>query len=100
MLVRARPRTGRTHQIRVHLASIGRPLVADSAYGPEGRRHCVTWCPRMFLHCRRVALRDLAGDPFIAEAPLPRDLAVALAHLRLLEGWPEEGIEMEVVAED
>lgn len=87
-LVAAKPHTGRMHQIRAHLASIGLPLVADSLYGGlrEVKRD---WCPRMFLHCRRVALLDLAGD-FVAEESLPHDLSNALARLTPLEGrWPE-----------
>ncbi|CAK0794949.1 unnamed protein product, partial [Prorocentrum cordatum] len=44
------------------------------------------WCGRLFLHCRRVALRDAAGAPFAAEAPLPPDLAAALGRLRRLPG--------------
>ncbi|CAE7705121.1 unnamed protein product [Symbiodinium sp. CCMP2592] len=49
-LVSARPKTGRMHQIRVHLASVGLPLVGDRVYGLPGP----SWCPRLFLHCRRL----------------------------------------------
>merc|ERR1711862_716037 len=82
-LLAAWPHTGRRHQIRAHLASLGCPLVADTAYGADGFRS-VAWCPRMFLHCRRVSLRDLSGAEFTAEAPLPEDLAAVLSQLRLL----------------
>merc|ERR1712146_76228 len=85
-LFAVRPQTGRQHQIRVHLASIGQPIVADSTYGCEGFRQRVPWCPRLFLHCRRMALRDLSGAAFAVEARLPEDLASALANLRLVEG--------------
>jgi len=81
-LLRVKPLTGRTHQIRAHLASIGRPLVSDTTYNPK--HNTTKWCPRMFLHCRRVALQDLNGDLFAPEAPLPDDLVGAMKHLRPL----------------
>ena len=84
-LLLARPATGRTHQIRVHLASIGRPLAADALYRP-GAAWEASWCPRLFLHCRRVFLRDLLGGGFAPVAPLPSDLAVVLDGLQRLEG--------------
>lgn len=81
-LVLAKPRTGRTHQIRAHLASIGRPLVSDSTYDPDKYRNELLWCPRTFLHCRRTALQDLEGDEFVAQAALPIDLASIFGFLR------------------
>ena len=84
-LVLAKPRTGRTHQIRVHLASLSRPLVADPRYrGPSGCRQDAAWCRRMFLHCRRVTLWDATGSDFVAQAPLPDDLRAALGQLQPL----------------
>eukprot|EP00930_Biecheleria_cincta_P088820 TRINITY_DN78075_c0_g1_i1.p2 TRINITY_DN78075_c0_g1~~TRINITY_DN78075_c0_g1_i1.p2 ORF type:complete len:189 (-),score=19.73 TRINITY_DN78075_c0_g1_i1:271-837(-) len=65
----------------VHLSSIGHPLIADETYGIQAFKH-IDWCPRMFLHCRRVQLHDLAGNVFSAEAALPEDLATALAALQ------------------
>lgn len=79
MLVAAHPITGRTHQIRVHFAFLGRPLVGDLTYG---RRNSSVVCPRLFLHCRRFSCRDLSGAPLVAEAPLPRELQEVLAQLR------------------
>lgn len=62
-LVRLFPQTGRTHQLRVHLASIGFPLVGDRLYGgPAG--------PRVLLHARRL---ELDGQAW--EAPTPPDVA-------------------------
>lgn len=62
-LVEARPLTGRTHQIRVHLAHCGLPIVGDSTYGGEQ-------APRMMLHCRAMTFTAADGGPVAAEAPL------------------------------
>lgn len=73
--------TGRRHQIRTHLQSIGRPLVSDQTYNARRFWHDTTWCARMFLHCRTVELSDLMG-PFVAKAPLLEDLQLAMTNLR------------------
>jgi len=86
MLLRVVPLTGRTHQIRAHLASIGRSLVSDPAYGQQRFGCHVKFCPRIFLHCRRVALRDLDGVQFVGQDRLPVDLLDVLSCLQLLEG--------------
>ena len=69
-LVEARPRTGRTHQIRVHMASIGHPVAGDTTYGvpaPGLDRH--------FLHAHRLAFtHPRTGDRLELESPLPDDL--------------------------
>lgn len=62
-LVEARPFTGRTHQIRVHLAHCGLPIVGDATYGGEG-------APRMMLHCRSMTFAAGNGRRIAAEAPL------------------------------
>ncbi|HQB38409.1 MAG TPA: RluA family pseudouridine synthase [Deltaproteobacteria bacterium] len=53
-LVEARPQTGRTHQIRVHLESCGLPIVGDATYGGEPYE-------RMLLHCSMLSFKDQAG---------------------------------------
>jgi 23S rRNA pseudouridine1911/1915/1917 synthase len=64
--------TGRTHQIRVHLASIGHPVAGDETYG--GSRPGLPG-PRPFLHARRLSFRHPATDEALAfESPLPDDL--------------------------
>jgi len=63
--------TGRTHQIRAHLANDGHPLVADSLYGGTVTR----WCERTFLHAHRLAVDEIAVD---ISCSLPGDLQDAL----------------------
>ncbi len=65
-LVEARPLTGRTHQIRVHLAHIGLPVIGDQAYGGPP-------APRMMLHCRFMSFRAANGRPISATAPVDGD---------------------------
>ena len=78
MLLAVRPKTGRTHQIRVHMASIDCPLAGDLTYGAQNSS---VRCPRLFLHCRRIQLLDINDDVFSAEAQLPRELAEVLETL-------------------
>jgi 23S rRNA pseudouridine1911/1915/1917 synthase len=77
-LLRVRLETGRTHQIRVHLAAIGLPVAGDPAYGlPEAGLE------RQFLHAARLAFpHPVTGKRIEAESPLPSDLAEALARVR------------------
>ena len=79
-LVEARPETGRTHQIRVHLAHVGAPLLGDARYGGP-RRVGELAIPRVMLHARRLELRHPAtGATMVFEAPVPQDfLAIARA---------------------
>jgi 23S rRNA pseudouridine1911/1915/1917 synthase len=72
--------TGRTHQIRVHLASIRHPLVGDPVYG---RRGGVAF-PRQALHAWRLGLvHPATGKPIKWESPLPADFATLLVTLRV-----------------
>ena len=78
-LLRCRLETGRTHQIRVHLASIGHPLVGDPAYG---RKPPVAF-GRQALHAVRLGLiHPVTGTARVWESPLPGDFAQLLAQLR------------------
>ena len=80
-LLRAHLHTGRTHQIRVHLASVGHPVVGDDTYGGGGGRRLVALPPRRhFLHAAWLVLRHpTTGATLDFRAPLPADLAASLA---------------------
>jgi 23S rRNA pseudouridine1911/1915/1917 synthase len=76
-LLACRPLTGRTHQIRVHLAHIHHPIVGDEVYGP--RRKLPFACPRQFLHAERLRFRlPSTGEMVEFSAPLPSDLRTVL----------------------
>jgi len=82
-LVEARPRTGRTHQIRVHLASVGHPILGDRAYGGAGSDATALGLGRPFLHSWRIAFdHPVTGAKIELEDPLPADLEAALAGAR------------------
>ena len=90
-LVEAMPQTGRTHQIRVHLASLGHPVVGDTTYGAPAKLRFgeieEPTLPRTFLHAAKLAFaHPLTGEPLRFEAPLPGELAAFLAHVATHEG--------------
>lgn len=77
-LLEAELKTGRTHQIRVHLAHLGAPIVGDDKYGDFAlnrelaRKSACPGLKRMFLHAFKVRLKHpLTGQPLVLEAPLP-----------------------------
>ncbi len=73
-LLELHPKTGRTHQIRVHLKHIGHPIVADPLYsGRKTNRQDRKWCPRLFLHASELSILDMNF-----KADLPSDLKSAL----------------------
>ena len=72
--------TGRTHQIRVHLAFIGHPVVGDSVYGRPLAAPSID-LRRQFLHAARLGFRLPEGRPVEFESPLPDDLRAALTAL-------------------
>jgi 23S rRNA pseudouridine1911/1915/1917 synthase len=80
-LLDVRLETGRTHQIRVHLAAIELPVSGDPVYGVAGD----LGLPRQFLHAARLAFpHPFSGDRLELESPLPADLEDALARARAL----------------
>ncbi|MCC5807847.1 MAG: RluA family pseudouridine synthase [Opitutales bacterium] len=74
--------TGRTHQIRVHMAWLGHPLAGDTVYGYRARPGDPPF-PRVMLHARRLAFaHPVSGTPMEFTAPQPDDLQAACAALR------------------
>jgi RluA family pseudouridine synthase len=81
LLVEARPRTGRKHQVRVHLADGGLPILGDDVYGTPTSDP--TRVPRLMLHAWRLDFRHpLTAAALALESPLPADFTSALACLR------------------
>jgi len=79
-LIEVRLETGRTHQIRVHLAAIDHPVIGDRTYSPFNTS---VKAPRVFLHARRVRLiHPTSGVTLEVESPLPEDLTRVLLSLR------------------
>lgn len=81
-LFRVLPRTGRTHQIRVHLASIGHPIVGDPLYGPRKPRLIA---PRLMLHALAVEFERRPGERLMLEAPPDPEFNAFLARC----GYPQ-----------
>jgi 23S rRNA pseudouridine1911/1915/1917 synthase len=77
------PKTGRTHQIRVHLKYLGYPIVSDEFYaGRKTARRDRKWCPRMFLHAFSISFHHPENDKVVFyEADLHEDLKKALDSL-------------------
>ena len=70
-LVRVYPKTGRTHQIRIHLASIGYPIIGDNLYGPKTNPLKLN---RLFLHAESLEFPVSEGRKIKIEAELPKEL--------------------------
>ena len=85
-LVSVFPKTGRTHQIRIHMKYLGYPLVADEFYaGRKTSRDDQTWCPRLFLHAQSISFAHPKTNKQLSfQANLPSDLGKALQKLTLL----------------
>ena len=79
-LLEVRPRTGRMHQIRVHLASIGHPVAGDVVYG--GRGVCFRELGRQFLHAATLSFAFREGQMLSFSAELPKELAELLQKIR------------------
>jgi 23S rRNA pseudouridine1911/1915/1917 synthase len=75
------PQTGRTHQIRVHLASIGFPVVGDKMYGKSKKLNKLN-LSRHFLHAQTISFILPSGKSIKIQAPLPEDLKKILQQLK------------------
>lgn len=95
-LIEARPRTGRTHQIRVHMAALGYPLAVDPLYGgresmmlselkagyrPKPGRPERPLIDRLTLHSRQVRVTSPQGKEIVVEAEYPKDLRILLSKM-------------------
>jgi len=97
--VELHPLTGRTHQLRVHMAAIGHPIVGDGKYGGQDAFLTGTISRKMHLHARRLIIDHPDGAPLDVTAPLPEHFANSLEQLgfdeadgaELPEAPPEPG---------
>lgn len=82
-LVECLPKTGRTHQLRVHLSQIHHPIVSDPIYGGKKRiKRDELWCQRLFLHARTLTLdHPRTKERMQLQSPLPTDLEIVLTRL-------------------
>jgi 23S rRNA pseudouridine1911/1915/1917 synthase len=78
-LMEAEPRTGRTHQIRVHFSAIQHPVVGDTLYAPN--RPMMLGFERTALHARSIEFTTVKGEKVKVEAPLPKDFKNACKEL-------------------
>lgn len=76
-LLELKPKTGRTHQIRIHLKHLGHPIVADEFYaGRKTARKDRRWCKRLFLHAGGISFLHPKSKEIVKfNSPLPEDLA-------------------------
>ena len=92
-VVECRLATGRTHQIRVHLAHAGHPLLGDALYGGSRRRRmgeqgraALAHCPRQALHAAGLGfVHPVSGAPLSFESPLPADMQRLIEALRAVD---------------
>lgn len=80
-LLEVYPKTGRTHQIRVHFKAINHPLVSDSLYAPN--RGNILGISRTALHSKRVVFSNLSGVEIEVLCPYPKDFEFAVSSLQM-----------------
>jgi len=83
--VELQPLTGRTHQLRVHMAAIGHPIVGDGKYGGQAAFLSGTISRKLHLHARRLVIPHPEGDMLDVTAPLPEHFANGLTNLGFTE---------------
>jgi 23S rRNA pseudouridine1911/1915/1917 synthase len=66
-----RPKTGRTHQIRVHMKYLNHPVVCDSLYNPDNP--CPKGISRVALHAKSIEFKNLKGETIKVESPIPKE---------------------------
>lgn len=82
-LVELSPKTGRTHQIRIHMKHLGHPLVSDTFYaGRKTARKDRVWCARLFLHASSITFNHPRTEQSMSfDDSLPQDLSIVLSIL-------------------
>lgn len=83
--VELQPLTGRTHQLRVHMAAIGHPIVGDGKYGGPDAFLSGSISRKMHLHARRLIIDHPDGTPLDVTAPLPPHFAASMAYMGFAE---------------
>jgi 23S rRNA pseudouridine1911/1915/1917 synthase len=78
-MVEVRPKTGRTHQIRVHMKAVNNPLLCDGLYAPK--RKCLLGFERTALHARKIVFKNMENKEIEVEAPYPDDFVEAIGEL-------------------
>ncbi len=86
-----RPFTGRTHQLRAHMAAIGHPILGDPKYGDE-RSAELSGPLKLQLHARRIELDHPGGGKLIVEAPLSPEMRAGFAHFGFSEDEADEDV--------
>jgi 23S rRNA pseudouridine955/2504/2580 synthase len=94
--VELQPHTGRTHQLRVHLAAIGFPIVGDGKYGGKDAFLSGSISRKMHLHARRLRIDHPDGSPLDVRADLPHHFAETLASLGFEESEGDLPLEIDV----
>ncbi|MEP6393915.1 MAG: RluA family pseudouridine synthase [Alteripontixanthobacter sp.] len=93
--IELQPLTGRTHQLRVHLAAIGHPILGDGKYGGQDAFLTGSVSRKMHLHARRLIITEPDGGKLDVTAPLPEHFAATMEQLgfdqTVSDAAPEEG---------
>ncbi|WP_439477812.1 RluA family pseudouridine synthase [Brevundimonas sp.] len=84
-----RPFTGRTHQLRAHMAGIGHPILGDPKYGDEASKE-LSGPLKLQLHARRIELEHPSGGMLVVEAPLSPEMRAGFAHFGFEEAEGNE----------
>jgi 23S rRNA pseudouridine955/2504/2580 synthase len=97
--VELQPFTGRTHQLRVHMAAIGHPIVGDGKYGGQAAFLSGSISRKLHLHARRLRIEHPEGDLLDVTAPLPEHFAKSLEQMGFTESEGDLPLEAPVFAE-
>lgn len=88
--VEVEPKTGRTHQIRVHFQAIQHPVACDMLYAPD--RGCELSLKRTALHASSITFTNCLGKKITVTSPLPKDFQETLEEFRMLEVAKKKGV--------